>query len=504
MKALILPAGAYEKLSPLTEWMSEYLLPLVNKPILEHHIEQLVQQGITDISVVMRHRTYEVERYFGNGERWGAKIDYLLIKGDEPLTAILARLHSRLEGTVLCIPGNTLTDMDMEAFLSFHEAEQTEVTFAMNTEAENPTPPVSDVPVILGTASSFTPFIMGENTQARLASVASSGNRKDLFSILESQGISAPIYRAPFTLRVVSNLEDYMEINRVALEGGIRRIVFPANETQQGVWIGRHSRIHRDTKLVPPVLIGSHCSIRSRTTLGPYTILGNNVIVDTGATVLGSIVMGNTFVGAYTEIRDSVVRKNSLIKVPHLVKVFVGDDFILGDLSKPALTLKIERTLQYVVGGVLLLILSPVLFIGLAYHWLLPSRRYFVREERFGEWKIDDLVGTMKPKALELYAFRSRNRLIRKVPGLLNVLRGDLTLVGNAPLTKQEAESLTEEWELPRFMAPSGLFHLWEVGSEGMMTWEERVVAENYYAATRTLWTDMKILLRSLLPQKCD
>jgi lipopolysaccharide/colanic/teichoic acid biosynthesis glycosyltransferase len=82
----------------------------------------------------------------------------------------------------------------------------------------------------------------------------------------------------------------------------------------------------------------------------------------------------------------------------------------------------------------------------------------------------------------------------------MNVIKGDMNLVGNAPLTREEVDSLKEEWETIRFQAPAGLFHLWEITGDKDSTWEEKVITDNYYATTRTFWGDIKILVKSFPP----
>lgn len=70
MKAVILP-GQYDKdLELLTELTPKPLLPVVNKPVVEHIIELLVRHNIKDIVMVLEHMPYETEQYFKNGERW--------------------------------------------------------------------------------------------------------------------------------------------------------------------------------------------------------------------------------------------------------------------------------------------------------------------------------------------------------------------------------------------------------------------------------------------------
>lgn len=96
-------------------------------------------------------------------------------------------------------------------------------------------------------------------------------------------------------------------------------------------------------------------------------------------------------------------------------------------------------------------------------------------------------------------------RFIRKysvdeLPQLINILKGDMSIVGNRPLPLYEAELLTSDAHIDRFMGPAGLTGLWQVekrGEAGKLSAEERKQLDIKYARTFSFWLDIKIILKT-------
>ena len=94
-----------------------------------------------------------------------------------------------------------------------------------------------------------------------------------------------------------------------------------------------------------------------------------------------------------------------------------------------------------------------------------------------------------------------RNTSMDELPQLVNVLIGDMSIVGNRPLPLYEAEKLTTDKYSQRFIAPAGITGLWQVekrGGKGEMSEEERLMLDNTYAQNHSFINDIRLIFRTI------
>lgn len=120
--------------------------------------------------------------------------------------------------------------------------------------------------------------------------------------------------------------------------------------------------------------------------------------------------------------------------------------------------------------------------------------------EKFKEFESENSFVKFKndPRITKVGKF-IRNTSIDELPQLFNIIKGDMSVVGNRPLPLYEAEKLTRDDSVGRFLAPAGLTGLWQVTARGKdaMDPEKRVKLDITYAKNHNFWMDLQILAKT-------
>jgi dTDP-glucose pyrophosphorylase len=125
--AVVMAGGLGTRLRPLTENLPKPMLPVGDRPVMEHVLEQLQKVGISHVSITTHYKPESIIEHFGDGRRFGMEIDYVNEK--EPLgTAGALGLLKPPEGPVLVINGDVLTQVNFKAMHSYHVDNQAVMT----------------------------------------------------------------------------------------------------------------------------------------------------------------------------------------------------------------------------------------------------------------------------------------------------------------------------------------------------------------------------------------
>lgn len=131
MRAIILAGGKGTRLKPYTTLIPKPLVPIGNEvPILEIVIRQLSRHGFSHITLAVNHLANLIMAFFGNGEKWGIRIDYSL--EDKPLSTIgPLTLINDLPDDFLVMNGDILCDLSYRDFYDYHVKNRNDVTVSV-------------------------------------------------------------------------------------------------------------------------------------------------------------------------------------------------------------------------------------------------------------------------------------------------------------------------------------------------------------------------------------
>jgi NDP-sugar pyrophosphorylase family protein len=134
MRAVILAGGKGRRLLPYTAVFPKPLVPIGDRPILAVVVEQLRQAGFDRLTLAVGHLAGLIQAYFGDGSRFGVRIDYSM--ETTPLgTAGPLSLLRDLDDDFLVMNGDVLTDLDFGAFVAAHRAADTIGSIAVYRKA---------------------------------------------------------------------------------------------------------------------------------------------------------------------------------------------------------------------------------------------------------------------------------------------------------------------------------------------------------------------------------
>lgn len=137
VKAVVLAGGLGTRLKPYTLFLPKPMLPLGNKPVLEHQLEWLRKHGVKDVTIAVGYMKRIIEDHFGDGKEFGLKINYA--RSNRPLGTAgqLKSAEEYVSTTFLCLYCDSLLDFDLKDAVAFHQSERALVTMILMKYATN-------------------------------------------------------------------------------------------------------------------------------------------------------------------------------------------------------------------------------------------------------------------------------------------------------------------------------------------------------------------------------
>ena len=138
MKGVIMAGGFGTRLKPLTIDRPKPMVPVANRPIMEHGVNLLRRHGITDLIAILYFQPEHITSYFGDGSAFGVRMQYVTSDADYGTAGAVRYAGDLLGGErIMVISGDVLTDFDLAAIVRAHEQRGAEATITL-TAVDNP------------------------------------------------------------------------------------------------------------------------------------------------------------------------------------------------------------------------------------------------------------------------------------------------------------------------------------------------------------------------------
>lgn len=121
MKTVIMAGGKGTRISELFPDIPKPLIPICGKPVLEHEIKILKEQGFDDIILTVSHMADKLKKYFGDGEKFGVHIEYFVEEIPLGNAGALFRLRDKLTEDFLLLNADSVFNIDLNRFVKFHK-----------------------------------------------------------------------------------------------------------------------------------------------------------------------------------------------------------------------------------------------------------------------------------------------------------------------------------------------------------------------------------------------
>lgn len=344
LTAVILVGGPGTRLRPLTNDRPKSVLPVLNRPFLEHFIAYLKHYGVENIILTLSYMPDVIREYVGDGSRYGVRLTYCL--EDEPLgtAGAVRNAEEFLDGTFFVLNGDVFSDMNLSDMLAFHRERKAQATISLSwvddpsafgvveTDKESRVrqfiekPPRDEATTNWINAGTY---ILEPEVLDYIPSNTHYMFEKGLYPDLLNRGI--PVYGYPcrgYWLDM-GTPEKYHSLNADLLSGKIAShlvslpgensiyysrdaVVSPAAAVTPPVYIDSGSRIGEGVRISGPVVIGRDCRVEDGASI-ENAVLWDDVNIGAGARISGCVISSDIEIGKNQRMENCIVTPSETV-----------------------------------------------------------------------------------------------------------------------------------------------------------------------------------------------
>lgn len=348
MKAVMLVGGLGTRLRPLTLDTKKELMPVANRPFLEHVLANLARHGVDEVVLTTGYLAEAFEEF---PEEHSHGVNLVIVREEEPLDTCGAvkNVEKYIDGTFLVLNGDILTGLDISALVRFHRERETLGTLTLHP-VEDPSAyglvPIDEdgrierfiekprpEEIVTNLINAGTYVLEPEILDYVPTGVPYSFERVregGLFPLLLAEGEALYGYVSDEYWLDIGTPEKYLQANRDVIRGLVG-LEPPGSRSDEGVWVGRGTDVDPSARLIAPCVLGEGCTVGRGATVGPLVGIGPNCLIGDGATVADSVLHERVEVAADVEIAASVLAKQVKVGAASVIDgAIVGSGVHIG------------------------------------------------------------------------------------------------------------------------------------------------------------------------------
>jgi len=321
MKAVIMAGGEGTRLRPLTCNRPKPMVPVANKPVMEHIVELLKNHSLTDIAATLQYMPELIREYFHDGTEFGVNIRYYIEQTPLGTAGSVKNAEEFLDDTFVVISGDALTDIDLSKAIDFHFSKGAIATLVLKKV---------DIPleygiVVADESGRITRFLEKPSWGEVFSDTVNTGIyilspdifryfrknemfdfSKDLFPILLKE--NRPMYG--FVTEDywcdIGDLRAYIQAHRDIMDHRVK-VNIPGNRIRERVWVGEGTEIEEDASIQEPCIMGKGIRVKKGCTIGGYTVIGDYNIINERSGLKRSITWKNCTLDKNVQLRGCVI-----------------------------------------------------------------------------------------------------------------------------------------------------------------------------------------------------
>ncbi len=351
MKAVILAGGEGTRLRPLTLTVPKPVVPVVDRPFLQHQLDLLARAGVSEVIFSVAYRPEKIQAIFGDGTP-GMRIRYLV--EDTPLGTGGAVKHAEalLDDTTIVLNGDVLTDVSLPTLLERHRSSGAAATLFL-TPVEDPAayglvetdaggrvlrfiekPGREELERLRVDTINAGIYVLQTSTLGLMPAGEPYSIERGFFPTLLQRGerVVAHVHRGYWI--DIGTPEKYRQVHRDVLH---RRFQVQVNgEPREGGFVHQSASVSPQALLRAPFYVGPGCTLEAGAEIGPEASLVRDVHVQSGARVQDSVLWAGCEIGERAELHGTILALGA--RVGRHARLgpgtVLGERDVLGDYAR--------------------------------------------------------------------------------------------------------------------------------------------------------------------------